>query len=222
MNRLSVLMLVALATPAVAADAPPDPALQVRNPSLAVQWATPDTRVPPFDRVMLAPVELSFRDVRPLSGPTGYTQGRTEFPVTERDRQRIEEDVNRILREELAENRSFALVEAAGPGVLVVKPALRDIVSRMPPEEPPGASAVYLDTVGEATLVVEFVDGATGRALGTATDRRTAEPAGSMGDFGAVRGNVVGAGQEVRRLARRWGASLERRVEQLYFEAKPR
>jgi hypothetical protein len=43
-----------------------------------------------------------------------------------------------------------------------------------------------------------------------------------MGDFGAVRGNVVGAGQEVRRLARRWGASLERRVEQLYFEAKPR
>lgn len=221
MNRLSALLLAALALPAVAADAP-DPALQARNPSLKVQWATPDTRVPPFDRVLLAPVELAFRDVKPLTGPTGYPQGRTEFPVTDRDRERLEADVNRILREELAGRKTYALAEAAGPGVLVLKPALRDIVSRMPPEEPPGASAVYLDTVGEATLVVDFVDGATGRTLGTATDRRTAEPAGSMGDFGAVRGNVVGAGQEVRRLARRWGTSLAKRVEQLYFEAKPR
>jgi hypothetical protein len=28
--------------------------------------------------------------------------------------------------------------------------------------------------------------------------------------------------QEVRRLARRWAMSLEKRLEQLYFEAKPR
>lgn len=221
MNRTVLLLCAALALPALAAESP-DPALQVRNRDLAVAWATPDTRVPAFDRIVLAPVELQFRDVPPLSGPTGYSQGRTEYPVTERDREKLAADVNRIFREELADDHRYTLVEAPGPGVLVVKPALRDIVSHMPPEEPAGRSAVYLDSVGEATLVVDFVDGATGRSLGTAADRRTAEPVGGAGDFGAVRGNTVGVSQEVWRLARRWGTQLGQRLDQLYFEAKPR
>lgn len=106
--------------------------------------------------------------------------------------------------------------------MLVLQPALRDIVSRMPPEEPPGRSEVLLDSVGEATLVVTLVDGASGQVLGTATDRRNAEGSGGYGDFGAVRGNAVGVTQEVRRVVRSWGMSLDRRVEQLYFAAKPR
>lgn len=216
---LCVAALMVLSLPATAAD-PPAP--DVRNPALEVQWATPDTRPPPFDKVLLSPVELAFRDVAPLRGPSGASGGRNEFPVAEDDRVRLEADANRILREELADSRRFTLVDAAGPGVLVVKPALRDIVSRMPPEEPPGRSAVFLDEVGEATLVVEFVDGTTGRVLGTAVDRRVAEPAGSMGGFGSVRGNTVGVTNEVRRVLRRWGTRLTSRVEQLYFEVKPR
>lgn len=219
-SRLSCLAALAcVALPVVAAEAP---AADIRNPALEVQWATPDTRPPPFDKVLLAPVELAFRDVRPMTGPAGSTQGRNEFPVAEDDRARLEADANRIFREELADSRRVTLVDAAGPGVLVVRPALRDIVSRMPPEEPPGRSAVFLDEVGEATLVVEFVDGATGRVLGSATDRRVAEPAGSMGGFGSVRGNTVGVTNDVRRVLRRWGTRLTSRVEQLYFEAKPR
>jgi len=219
-SRLSCLAALAcVALPVVATDAP---APDVRNPALEVQWATPDTRPPPFDKVLLAPVELAFREVRPMTGPAGSTQGRTEFPVAQDDRVRLEADANRIFREELADSRRVTLVDAAGPGVLVLRPALRDIVSRMPPEEPPGRSAVYLDEVGEATLVVEFVDGATGRVLGSATDRRVAEPAGGMGGFGSVRGNTVGVTNEVRRVLRRWGTRLTSRVEQLYFEAKPR
>jgi hypothetical protein len=81
---------------------------------------------------------------------------------------------------------------------------------------------VYVDTVGEATLVLEFIDAETGRVLGTAMDRRSAEPAGSIGNFGAVRANAVGTGFEIRRLARRWARSIEKRIEQLYFDAKPR
>ncbi len=199
-----------------------DPSLQVRNPELKVQWLSADARLPPFDKVMLAPFELQFRPVEPMAGPTGYTGDRTEFPVAEDDQRQLAETFERIFREELAESTNFTLVEEPAAGVLLIRPALRDIVSRVPPEEPVGRSYVYVDTVGEATLVVDFIDAATGRTLATAADRRAAEPAGSIADFGAVRANKVGAGQEVRRLARRWGMNLKRRTEQLYFEAKPR
>ena len=58
---------------------------------------------------------------------------------------------------------------------------------------------------------MEFADGESGTTLATAADRRKAEPAGSIGSFGAVRANQVGANQEVRRLARRWPQQAELR-----------
>jgi hypothetical protein len=225
MTRVTLSTLVALgalgisaAVAAPASDQPP----KVRNPRLEVQWANPDIHPAPFDRVMLAPIELEFRPVEPMAGPVGTSSTRTEFPVPEQSRERIARDFDEIFREELADNRRYTLTDRPGPGVLLVRPALRDIVSRVPPEEPIGASKVYVDTVGEATLVVDFIDAATGQVLGAAADRRTAEPAGSIGTFGAVRANSVGTGFEVRRLAHRWATSLESRIEQLYFDAKPR
>ncbi len=212
-------MFAALA--AGAAEAP-DPALQIRNHSLEIQWAEQGVLPQPFDKVMLAPIELAFREVKPLAGPPGYTGGRTEFPVEEGEQARLAETFDRILREELGKSQRVTLVEAPGPGVLVVKPALRDIVSRVPPEEPAGRTYTYLDSVGEATIVLEFVDATTGRTLGTAIDRREADPIGAAGGFGAVRSTDVGVNQEVRRLARRWGTSLRKRVEQIYFAVKPK
>jgi hypothetical protein len=212
---LLTLLVTVFLQPALAADAP-------RNPRLKVAWAAADARPAPFDRVLLAPVELEFRDVKPLRTGDLAGSSRTVFPIGERDRERLARNFNEIFREELAENEQFKLVETAGPGVLVVKPVLRDIVWRVPPEEPPGRSTSYVDSVGDFTLVVDFADGATGRQLGTATDRRSAEPFGSAGGFGEVRANSVGASVETRRLARSWANSLERRLMQLYYEAKPR
>jgi hypothetical protein len=223
-SRYPSLFAVALALAACAGSPPKseeEALLQARNPKLQVSWASPDTRVPPFDRVLLAPIELEFRPADPVSGPLGTPQTRTEFPVPEHDRQRLARDFDEILREELGDNPRIRLTDDAGPGVLVVKPALRDIVSRVPPEEPPGRSDTYVDSVAEATLVVDIVDGATGRTLGRTSDRRTAERVGSMGSFAAVRTGVE-ADQEVRRLARRWAMNLEKRLDQVYFEAKPK
>jgi hypothetical protein len=206
---------------AAAPSTPPEASLDLRNPRLEVQW-TSDARPAPFTRVLLAPVELQFREVPPLAGPPGTPGTRSEFPVSERDREALGKDANRILREELAKSKHFTLVDQASAGVLVLQPALRDIVSKMPPEEPPGRSTVFLDSAGEATLVVTLVDGASGQVLGSASDRRDAEGSSGYGDFGDIRGNTVGVTQEVRRVLRRWGMSLDQRVEQLYFAAKPR
>lgn len=218
-----VLALLVLAGCAGRPDRPDEAALHTRNPTLTVTWATPDTKVPPFDKVMLAPVELEFRNVPPLTGPTHAPQSsRTEYPVSEADRARMADTFNTVFREQLARANGYTLTNEPGPGVLLVKPALRDIVSRVPPDEIPGRSDIWLDSVGDATLVVDFVDAASGRTLGSASDRRTAEPVGGAGGFGAVRADRVDTGQEVRRVARRWAGALEKRVQALYFAAKPR
>lgn len=218
----AVALLALAAHTTLAAQGKPDPALQVRNPTLDLKWAGPETRPPAFDKVMLAPVELQFRPVEPMTGVTGYTGDRTAFPVPEYRQQEMAETFSRVFAEELGESRQFSLVTEPGEGVLLIRPSLRDIVSRTPPEEPVGRSAIYTDTVGEATLVLDFVDASSGQLLATAMDRRTARSSRSPGDFGAIRANPVATGFEVRRLARRWGRLLNKRVESLYREALPR
>jgi hypothetical protein len=193
----------------------------VHNDRLEVKWATPDVRPAPFDRVMLAPIELGFRAVPPVT-PIGIPATRTEFPVPDTARQRIATTFNEVLADALSKNPHFTLTDQPGPGVLLLKPALLDIVSRIPPDEPIGSNRTYVDSVADATLVVAFVDPVTGRTLGTATDRGTAEPPQANTADGLMWANPVSTLFEMRLLARRWGMSLENRVEQLYLAAQPR
>lgn len=196
--------------------------LQARNPKLKLQRTTPEARPEAFDKVMLEPVKLDFRQVPPLTGTVSSYQDRSEFPVSAADQQALAALFDEVLRDELGDNRYFRLSSATGDGVLVVRPSIRDIVSHLPPEEPPGRSKVFLDSIGEGTLVIEFADGASGEVFASASDRRKARPAGMWNNFGGVRANTVMAAHELRLLARRWARSLEMRLQQLYFEAKPR
>jgi hypothetical protein len=216
---MAVLGVMAAAT---AATTTADPALQARNPRLKIQWSGEQTTTPPFDKVLLAPVELDFRPAPPVTGVTRTDSNRNEYPVSDRERERLEGTFTEIFREQLGRNKHFTLSDQPGPGVLIVKPALRDIVSRVPPEEPPGHSAVYVDSVADATLVVNLVDPSSEQTLGTAIDRRTAEPVGNMSGFGAVRASSPSTNQEIRRLLRSWAVSLDKRLQQLYFDAKPK
>lgn len=199
-----------------------DGLVRVRDTDLEFAWVKPDMPLAAFDKVMLAPVELQFRAVRPLTGTSSSQRSnRTEFPISETGRAKLADVTNEKFREQLSTNRHYTLTDTPGAGVLIVKPTLLDIVSHVPPE-PAGRDDIFLDTVGEATLAVELVDSVSGETLARGADRRKAEPAGGMGNFGAVRSNEVTTWQEVRRLADRWARLLDRRIEQLYFASKPR
>jgi hypothetical protein len=226
-NVTAVIALAALST-ACAAQAPAQQnttasgLVPVRDTDLEFTWTQPDGPLPAFDKVLLAPVELQFRAVPPLTGPIDAQRAnRTEFPMSEESQAKLAEIVNEQFREELGRSRRYALTDQPGAGVLTVKPSLRDIVSRVPPEGI-GREEIFIDEVGEATLVVEIVDPASGETLAQAADRGTAEPAGSVGDFGALHSNPVTTWHEVRRLADRWGRMLDQRLEQLYFASKPK
>ena len=117
--------------------------------------------------------------------------------------------------EELGKSKHFAIVTEPGPDVLLIRGALFDVVSYVPPD-PVGARAdVYLSRVGEATLVLELRDSITEAILARAVDRRAAENIGGTLQYSTRVFNAT----EVKRLARTWGSLLRERLDE-YGEAE--
>ena len=166
-------------------------------------WIDPDIDLSVYDKIMPGGAEFEFRAVRGTAGTSSRASSRNEFPISDEGQQRLIDTVSEIFKEELSNSQYFTITDTPGDDVLVVKGALLDIVSRVPPERV-GRSDVFLSSVGEATLVLELRDSVSGETIYRAADRRAAEAAGGRG----IRANTVTTWNEVRRLARRWATRL--------------
>jgi len=82
-------------------------------------------------------------------------------------------------------------------------------VSKVPPE-PLGRVDVYLETVGEATLVIEMIDAQSKSVLVRATDRREAENRGVP-----MPSSSVTNWMEVKRVAQSWARLLRIRLDSM-------
>jgi Protein of unknown function (DUF3313) len=205
--------------PVVDTNAPAwDGMVPVRDSGLKEAWIKPDIDLSRYEQMLLLPVEVQFRAVRPAAlSAVGRSQDR-EFPLSPADQQRLVDTVTEVFREELAKSRHLALVTESGPGVLLVRTSLLDIVSKVPPEEP-GRSEIYLDEVGAATLVLELQDAQSGETLARAVDRRAADPVDANGT-NVSRVTSVQAWTEVRRVARRWASLVTQRIDQLHTRGR--
>jgi hypothetical protein len=173
-------------------------------------WARPGADFSEYSKIAFAELDIQYRPGGE-SGRTGASRSRGgAYVVTDEQRRRLDALVTSIFMEELAKSEEFELVGARGPGVLVVEASLLDVVSYVPPD-PPGRTAFYLRSVGEATLVLELRDGETNAVLARAVDRRAAEDAGST----LRRATPAMNAQQVGRVARIWAASLTARLDEL-------
>jgi hypothetical protein len=191
-----------------------DGMVPVRDPGLKEAWVKPDIDISRYHQLLLLPTEVQFRAVRPGAGSLPYRGQDQEFPISPADQQRLVTTVSDIFREELGKSRNLTLTDSRGPGVLVVRTSLLDIVSRVPPELP-GRNEIFLDEVGAATLVVELQDSLSGETLARAVDRRAADPV-DYGSTNVTRVTTVTAWSEVRRVARRWASVVTMRIDQLH------
>ena len=114
------------------------------------------------------------------------------------------------IKEELQKSSRFTMVDSPGADVLIVRGAMLDIVSRVPPEIT-GRGDIYLDRVGEVTLVLELADSMSGETLARAAERGAAQSSGGRG----MRSNSVSNMSEVRRLFRRWAVRLREGLDSL-------
>lgn len=192
------------------AEATFDGLLPVRGGSADQSWARPGVDISQYSKIRLQGVGIEYRP----GGESGRTYtARTRashFEVTEEQRAKLEKELREAFREELAQSKHFKLVEENGPDVLLIRGALLDVVSYVPPE-PIGRGDIFLSQIGEATLVLEIRDSITQTTLARAIDRRAAER--SSGDL--MRSTKVTNRAEVRRLAKAWARQLRTRLDAL-------
>jgi len=205
--------------PVIDADAPIyDGMVPVRDSGMREAWIKPDINLSTYEQMVLLPIEVQFRAVRPTAGTTLGRSRDREFPLRPADQKRLVDTVTEVFREELAKSRHLTLTTESGPDVLLVRTSLLDIVSRVPPEEP-GRNEIFLDEVGEATLVLELQDSQSGETLARAVDRRAADPVDD-GDTNVSRVTSVQAWTEVRRVARRWANTVTQGLDQLHTRGR--
>lgn len=178
-----------------------DGLLPVTGTRMNQVWARKDLNLSEYTKFMPVGAGLQFR---PVSGGGSTTRRtRTQFPLSPQQQERVAAIVSEEFNRALGNVTSMQRVDAPGPDVLLVRGSIIDIVSRVPPERP-GRSEVFLDSVGQATFVVELIDSETSTVLVRAADTRAADtPGGASG-----RSNRVTNTAEVRRLAANWARQL--------------
>lgn len=227
MKKALVLLLVSAGTAACSsnpsfqtgpdAEITHDGLTRVNGTVMDIVWARTDIDLTSFRKVRLQGIGTEFRSVSgPYSGRAGtgsMVAGRssqTEFQLDEATQQLFIEEISAAFREELARTEVYEVVEERGPDVLSVYVGLLDVVSRVPPETV-GRSDIFIDRVGEATLVLELRDSTSNSILLRAVDRRAAERPGS-----ATRSTPATNRAEVRRLGRRWAQIVREGLETLF------
>lgn len=184
-----------------------DGLVKVENPRSSAAWIRPDFDLSRYTHVKLHGAGIQYRDVR-SSGADRAGNGAREFPISERGREQLTEIMEKAFDKELAKSERFEISEEAGPHVLLVWGGLLDVVSFVPPQVT-GRGNIFLDQVGQATLVVELRDSESNTTLARMLDRRAAQSV-----QGGQVSNAVTNTAEVRRMASRWARLLRQRLDE--------
>lgn len=176
-------------------------------------WARPGADLSQYSKVMLHGVGVEYRPGGE-SGRTAMSRSRGgPYEVTAEQKAAFVSIMAEEFLGELGKSEHFTIVSEPGPDVLLVRGALLDVVSYVPPEPIGARDAVYLTRVAEATLVLELRDSITEAIFARAIDRRAAEDA-----IGFQESTRINNAAEIRRLAKTWARMLRSRLDEF---AKP-
>jgi Protein of unknown function (DUF3313) len=212
------LVLGACATPTPTLDTGPDADVsfdglhEIKNSAAARAWAAPDVDLSGYAKIKLQSAGIEYRPGGESGGRTMSSRSRSRggpYEITEAQKERIAKVVGEVVLEELGKSEKFTLVNESGPDVLVIRVALLDVVSMVPPDTI-GRSDVFLSSVGEATLVLEIRDSITDAIFVRAIDRRIAEDMSGRLTRSTAPTNTA----EVKRLIRRWMSTLRERLDE--------
>jgi hypothetical protein len=180
----------------------------VRNSRADVAWARPDVDLTQYSKIRLEGVAVEYRP----GGESGRSYlartTKSHYEVTEEQKAGFEALMREAFIEELARSEHFTIVDEPGPDVLLIRGALLDVVSYVPPDPIGSRSDIYLSRVGEATLVLELRDSITEAVLARAVDRRAAERVAGMSQSNRVQNRA-----EIRRLAQNWARILREQLD---------
>ena len=207
------LSLGGCATPTPTIDTGPnaeitfDGLYEVQHGAADKVWALPDLDLSGYTKIMIQGAGIEYRPGGE-SGRSSMSRSRGgPFEVTDKQKTRFRQVVGETLLDELGKSEKFTLVKEPGPDVLLIRGALLDVVSYVPPE-PIGRSEIYLTEIGEVTLVLELRDSITDAILVRAID------SDSIGGDGMMKNsNRATNTSEVKQVIRKWMSALRERLD---------
>lgn len=176
---------------------------RVDNSRFALAWADPTIDFSRYTKVMPGGAEFQFRTVPQTTTTRRASSGTREFWISEADRERLKQETGAIFAEQLANSTRFEVTDTRGEDVVIIRGAIHDIVSNVPPEMI-ARGDIWLSSVGEATIVIEIIDSLSNKVIYRGAERRAAQRAGGQ----TVRANPVTTWAEVRRLMRTWATTM--------------
>ena len=189
---------------------------RVIDSKAALAYVKPDADFSRYNQFMILDCYVAFkkdwqknynRDQRSVSGR-----------VTEKDMERIRNDMAELFREvfieELTEKGGYAVVDAPAGNVLLVRPAIIDLDATAPDIPTAGRSYTFVDSRGAATLFIELFDSVSGEVLARAIDRKADRSHGRM--QWATR---AGGRSDAKRILRKWAGWLRERMDEIHAEA---
>jgi hypothetical protein len=185
-------------------------------------WARTDIDLTSFRKIMFERIGVEFRAIEggPYSGRGGTTGGsvssmtrnQTYFRLDEATKELVISEISGAFASVIATSDVYEVVEEPGYDVLLIRVGLLDIVSRVPPERI-GRSEIFLDSIGDATIVLEVRDSMSNSIFLRAADRDVAGRSGTM-----TASNRVTNAAEVRRLGQSWARGVKDGLEKLMTE----
>jgi hypothetical protein len=165
-------------------------------------WVAPGADFTQYSKLYIWNAEFQFRDVGPVrrSRSTMLSTRKSEFGISDKDREEFQKIVSEAFLDEIQKGKNFKLVEDLDRNTLVMRGAVLDIISRVPPETI-GRSEIYLSSIGEATLVMELIDAGTGEVVALVAERRHLQRGSS--NLGGMPTNTVTIIADLRGWARR-------------------
>jgi len=163
-----------------------------------------------YNKLYLGDALFDYRDVGPAERSRGYSSmmsSRSVFGISDDDRDTFEAIVEEAFMKEIVKGKRFTITDTVDDQTIIMRGAVVDIVSKVPPRFV-GRSEVYLASVGEVTLILEFLDGKTGEVLARVGERRSIGSNQGSIDMWSMPANSV----TIRADISRWASSAARRL----------
>jgi hypothetical protein len=183
----------------------------------------PDADITKYDKLYMWQGVFDFREggekssgttARAMSG--GQSGG---YYIRDESKEKFEQVFSDAVVKELGRSKLFEVVDTVGPGTLLVRAGVLDIVSDVPPDAT-RRGEVYLSAVGSGVIFFELIDAETGVIQARVAERRNIQPQARMQSVSMVPANANTVWIDVERWAREQAQKLRKELEKAKKKAK--
>ena len=191
---------------------------RIKHSGFRYAWLKPEAALGSYDQILLRNPEVAYKREPRRSRPGSSTGN---FALSDPQMANFKRFLTEAFEGEFAKSEFYSLSEAPGHQVLVIEPAIIDLVVNVPTRPRPVSDTVFTTSTAVMTLVMQLRDSESGEILARIAERREARAPGRDGANTLYWSNSVTDADAVRRTFRRWARILREKLDRIHEVATP-